>query len=67
MSRKVCTTGVVGSYSYLIANGSDGVVAEIRDVESKAAVTSRFQEMETAERWTERFLVDLFRNRDETD
>jgi len=65
MSKKVCTTGVVGSYSYLIANGSDGVVAEIRDVETKAATTTRFQEMETAERWTERFLLSLIRNRDE--
>ncbi len=66
MSRKICTAGVRGSYSYIVMDGGKEVIAEIHDDESQIASTT-FSEMEMAEKWTERYLINLDRNKDEID
>jgi hypothetical protein len=68
VSKRVCTSGVVGSYSYLIVDGGRAVVAEIRDWDRQVDLeTTTFPEMETALKWTDRYLNDLVRNEDEID
>lgn len=66
MARKICTAGVRGPYSFIVMDGGSEVVAEIRDDESPIASTT-FPEMEIAERWADRYLINLDRKKDEID
>lgn len=66
MSKKVCTAGVQGSYSYIVVDSGSEVVAEIHDDESQIASTT-FPEMEIAEKWTDKYLTQLVRINDEID
>ena len=65
MARKVCTAGVVGSFSYLILEQEGTVVSAIRD-ENKEIVTSHV-DREFATKWTERKLRELVGKKYETD
>ena len=57
MSKKICTAGVVGSYSYLIVEKADHeVIAQLWDRETREEVMQRHIEMDTAEKWMDQYL-----------
>jgi len=57
MSRKVCTAGVVGSYSFMVLDASDTAVAMIRGEDRE--IVTRHTGVEQAEQWTQRKLREL--------
>lgn len=66
MARKVCTAGVVGSYSYLIMDVGSEIIATIHEDEEELK-KARHLEMEFAETWTNKQLQTLVGIRYETD
>lgn len=65
MTKKLCTAGVRGPYSYVILNGSDVAVAQIQTDEVNTTTTH--MNMDVAEKWVERQLDTLTGQRYETD
>lgn len=52
---KVCSAGVRGSYSYVILNTNEGVIASIHDHSDREIKTTHLA-MDAAERWTNKIL-----------
>lgn len=66
MSRKVCTSGVKGPFTFLILDTDKGsVVATIQDESDKISATHT--DMALAEKWTNRELRTLIGKRYEVD
>lgn len=65
MTRKLCTAGVRGPYSYVILDSSDVVVADLH-TDHKNIVTTHM-DMDIAEKWVDNQIQYLLGNRYETD
>lgn len=66
MAKKLCTTGVRGSHTYLILDKNDVVVASIQNNNSDEVKTTHIN-MEVAHRWVESHLATLYGRDYETD
>lgn len=66
MTKKLCTAGVRGLYSYVIVDGSDTVVASIQDDEGDVNKTTHL-DMDVAERWVDNHLEALIGKQYEID
>ncbi len=62
MGRKICTTGVVGSISFMVLDQEkNGVVSSIKNDEEE--IVAQHTDVEQATQWTERKLRELIGKR----
>lgn len=64
-SRKLCTAGVRGQYSYVILDNNDSAVAVVHEDE-RDLVTTHLN-MDGAERWVDKHLTTLIGRKYEID
>ena len=57
MARKICTAGVVGSYSFVVLAHKDGAESSIRN--DCDEITARHDDFDFATQWTDGMLRDL--------
>lgn len=57
MARKICTAGVVGSFSFMVFEYDKGVISCIRNEHDE--ITTEHIEIDFATQWTERRLREL--------
>lgn len=66
MARKICTAGVMGSFSFMILKEDGGdAISKIRDDYDE--IVTRHADLDYAEQWTERKLRELNGKRYEVD
>jgi hypothetical protein len=66
MARKICTAGVMGSFSFMILNQDGGsAISRIRDEYDE--IVTQHTDLDNAEQWTERKLRELNGKRYEAD
>jgi hypothetical protein len=66
MSKRLCTAGVRGSYSYVIVNNTDVVVARVHNEDDEDVIATHI-DMEVAEKWVDTQLQTLLGRNYETD